>query len=138
MHTTVTDALRNFIENEHQRIAEHNKNAQIFKASTKQLKEKNEELKKSEQIKNGIWKVLIATEYALYLQTMKLVFAQLQLENQLTQHAPPDALKEEVLVRFNTAIQDIKNSLGPLSLGLPVRILNTEEIWQKAIASDLK
>lgn len=130
MHTTVTDALRNVIELEHQRFEEHNNALKAVKNEARRLKA----LSKTAQTISEIRQVLRATEEALYLQTMKSVFAQLQLENRFAQHVPPDALKEEALMRFNIACQDTRKSMGVLELGLTVRSPETEELWQKVIS----
>ncbi|MNF87407.1 hypothetical protein D3C84_698720 [compost metagenome] len=130
MHTTVTDALRNVIELEHQRIEAHKTALQKVKD------EARKELSNTAQTISDIKQVLKATEEALYLQTMKSVFAQLQLENRFAQHVPPDALKEEAVMRFHTAWQDTRKGMGLLALGLSVRPPDTEELWQKVISDN--
>ena len=137
MHTSVTDALKNFIELEDQRIEERKEELKNKKKELILLKEKHQnELRESAQTISDIRQVLIATEGALYLQTMKLVLTQLQLENRFAQHVPPDALKEEALSLFHIARQDTMKGMGFLAHGLTVRIPDTEELWQKVISNN--
>lgn len=131
MHTTVTDALRNVIELEQQRIEEHKKALQAVKNEARRLKE----LDKTAQTISDIRQVLIATEEALHRQTMTSVFAQLLLEKRLAQHAPPDSLEEEALMRFHIACQDIRKGMGFLAAGLTVRYPDTEKLWQEVISN---
>ncbi|PAU61616.1 hypothetical protein [Pseudomonas sp. PICF141] len=132
MRSTVTDALRNVIELEHQRIEVHKNALQEVKDEARRLKE----LSNTAQTISDIRQVLKATEEALYLQTMKSVFSQLQLENRFAQHVPPDALKEEALLRFHIARQDTMKGMGLLAHGLTVRFPDTEELWQKVISNN--
>ncbi len=133
MFSSITDALNNVLDNEHQRIEEH-------KQKRKELKKEDARLKKfskSLQHTHTVTAVLRATESALLLQTMKLALAQVRLERPLVQHAPQDLLKEDTLKKFQSLLQGIKASMGVLSQGLPTIYIDNEMLWQKVTSEGL-
>ncbi|OFS69947.1 hypothetical protein HMPREF3173_21640 [Pseudomonas sp. HMSC08G10] len=130
MFSSITDALNNVIDHEHRRIEEHAQKLKELKKEEIRLKK----LSKSLQTITHVTQTLNATERALQLQTMKLVLAQLRLDNPYAQHAPSDALKEEALEKFRSAWQEITTSMGLLALGLPTRIPDLETVWQKVMS----
>lgn len=130
MCSSITDALNNVIDHEHRRIEEHDQKLKALEKEEIRLKKTSESL----QTITGVKQTLNATERALHIQTMKLVLAQLRLDNPYAQHVPSDALKEEALEKFRSAWQEITTSMGLLAPGLTTRIPDLETLWQKVMS----
>lgn len=131
MHTTITGALENFIELEHRRVQEHKEAMHSAKQYAKEIK--NEYKSKLEKEKNDLLRVLLSTEQAMQLQTMKLALAHLQLENRYLQHIPTIELKDDVINRFTTELKKAREVMGMLA-ARSIAIPNTEKLWQKMIS----
>lgn len=114
MKTTVTEALTLVIRDE-----------RGLRIERKAVEKEARRLKKISDAEV----VLRAAENVLALQTMKLAFAQIQLQRPLQPHVPLDAVKDEVLARFSVLWQEAKDSMGALSLGLLPKA--PEKFWEK-------